>query len=266
MNPIRAIIAEDEPMLSLALQLSLQQCWPALQIIAQAANGLDAIQQTLSLKPEVLFLDIKMPGKDGIQVAQELAEEWPENLAFPLIVYVTAYNEFALDAFEHAAIDYLLKPVSIERLQKTVRRLQDQLQGPQPPQQMFEQWLHRFQQLSNITSAPAQAAEKLSVIKAAVGQQIRLIPIAEVIYFEASDKYISVVTAEHTSLIRMSLRELLPQLDATLFWQIHRGTVVNSHYIQVANREDSGKLRLTLKQCPDRLLVSRLYAHLFRQM
>lgn len=266
---VRAIIAEDEPILALTLQNALKKSWPTLQIEAVANNGIEAIQQALALQPDILFLDIKMPGKNGIEVVQELAEDWPEQIPFPLIVYVTAYDEFALAAFEQAASDYLLKPISDERLEKTIQRLQAKLNKPQARSEELAHLIEQLRQFSPAFNAPPSihnATEKLNLIRAAVGNQIRLIPVSEVIYFEASDKYINVVTAQHASLIRMSLRELLPQLDTTIFWQIHRSTIVNSHYIQSATREETGKFTLKLRDCNDRLQVSRIYAHLFRQM
>lgn len=266
---VRAIIAEDEPILALTLQNALKKSWPTLQIETIASNGLEAIQQALTLQPDILFLDIKMPGKNGIEVAQELAEDWPEQASFPLIVYVTAYDEFALAAFEQAASDYLLKPISEERLEKTIQRLQTKLSKPQVRSaelaHLVEQ-LRQFTPAFNALSSVDSTTKKLNLIRAAVGNQIRLIPVTEVIYFEASDKYINVVTAQNASLIRMSLRELLPQLDTAIFWQIHRSTIVNSHYIQSATREETGKFTLKLRDCNDRLQVSRIYAHLFRQM
>jgi DNA-binding LytR/AlgR family response regulator len=269
MKQVRAIIAEDEPILALALQNALKKCWPTLQIEAVASNGIDAIQHALALQPDILFLDIKMPGKNGIEVVQELAEDWPEKTHFPLIVYVTAYDEFALAAFEQAASDYLLKPISEERLEKTIQRLQTKLSKPQARSDELDHLIEQLRQFSpafNVPSSANTSNEKLSLIRAAVGNQIRLIPMNEVIYFEASDKYINVVTAQHASLIRMSLRELLPQLDTNVFWQVHRSTIVNNQYIQTATREETGKFTLKLRDCNDRLQVSRVYAHLFRQM
>ena len=230
------------------------------------------MQETLTQLPDILFLDIKMPGKTGLEVAHELAEEWPDHKAFPLIVYVTAYDEFALQAFEHAASDYVLKPISEERLGKTVKRLQAKLANHQSRPDELENMITQLRKLvpaavnSSTQQTTAPEPEKLSIIRAAVGNQIRMIPIADILYFEATDKYINVVTAEHASLIRMSLRDLLPQLDSQVFWQIHRSNIVNSQCIQNATRDESGKLTLTLRGSDDKLQVSRVYAHLFRQM
>jgi DNA-binding LytR/AlgR family response regulator len=211
----------------------------------------------------VLFLDIKMPGKTGIEAAQELAEDWPEQAPFPLVVFVTAYDEFALQAFEQAAADYVLKPVSDVRLGKTIERLKTRLQRHAERDAALERIVG---QLRTLVPVESQQSEKLNIIRAAVGNQIRLIPVADVHYFEATDKYVNVVTADGESLIRTSLKELLPQLDGSRFWQVHRGTVVNVQCIQAAIRDESGKLSLRLRGRDAMLPVSRVYAHLFRQM
>ncbi|WP_211470233.1 LytR/AlgR family response regulator transcription factor [Collimonas humicola] len=258
---LRALIAEDEPILAAALLQALQRLWPELQIVASVDNGQAVVEQTLKQRPDILFLDIKMPGKSGLEAAQELAEEWPENEAFPLIVFVTAYDEYAISAFEHAAADYVLKPISDARLGKTIARLQQRLQqngdGNAALDRLIDQ-LHNMQ--------PRTGTEPLTVIRAAVGNQIRMIPINEVIYFEASDKYINVVTADSESLIRTSLKELLPQIDSRQFWQVHRGTIVNHQCIQMAIRDENGKLSLKLRGRGESLAVSRVFAHLFKQM
>ncbi|MCU6435604.1 LytTR family DNA-binding domain-containing protein [Undibacterium sp. Jales W-56] len=284
MTQLRALVAEDEPILSLTLLRHLEKLWPDLQICSVVDNGVFAVQEALAQLPDILFLDIKMPGKTGLEAAQELAEEWPDSKPFPLIVYVTAYDEFAVDAFEHAASDYVLKPVSEERLSKTVTRLQARLDNGQERSGELERVVAQLRNLipgvgsvgnlghpgsagnSNLSTASNNATEKLTLIRAAVGNQIRMIPIGDVLYFEATDKYINVVTAEHSSLIRVSLRELLPQLDSNQFWQIHRSTVVNTQYIHTATRDGAGKLTLKLRGNNDKLQVSRVYAHLFKQM
>ncbi|MES2073552.1 MAG: LytTR family DNA-binding domain-containing protein [Pseudomonadota bacterium] len=263
MTQIRALIAEDESILSYALLQALGRLWPDLQICGVVENGVAAVQEALAQLPDILFLDIKMPGKTGLEVAQELAEEWPDSQAFPLIVFVTAYDEYAIQAFEHSASDYVLKPINDERLGKTVARLRARLDNGHERSSELERVVGQLRSL--LPTAPADA-ERLETIRAAVGNQIRLIAIADVLYFEATDKYINVVTAEHSSLIRTSLKDLLPQLDAKLFWQIHRSTVVNTRHIQVAIRDETGKLTLKLRGSNDNLQVSRVYAHLFKQM
>jgi DNA-binding LytR/AlgR family response regulator len=260
---VRALIAEDEPVLAYALVQALQRLWPALQISGVAENGVAAVREALALRPDILFLDIKMPGKTGLEAAQELAEDWPDGTPFPLVVFVTAYDEYALQAFDHAAADYVLKPVSDARLEKTVARLQARLGQTQERGQELARIVDQLRSLVPPSSADT---DRLSFIRAAVGNQIRMIPVSEVLYFEATDKYVNVVTADSESLIRTSLKELLPQLDDRQFWQIHRGTVVNAHCIEAAVRDDTGKLTVRLRGHSRSLPVSRLFAHLFRQM
>lgn len=262
-KPIRALIAEDEPVLAFTLTQTLQRLWPELQLCGVAENGIAAVQEALAQRPDVLFLDIKMPGKTGLEAAQELAEDWPDDAPFPLVVFVTAYDEYALQAFEQAAADYVLKPVSDARFAKTVERLKARLQQHQERDNELQRIVG---QLRTLVPTMPQASERLSIIRAAVGNQIRMIPVAEVLYFEATDKYVNVVTADRESLIRTSLKELIPQLDGNQFWQIHRGTVVNVNCIESAVRDESGKLSLRLRGRSASLAVSRVFAHLFRQM
>lgn len=259
----RALIAEDEPVLAQALAQALARLWPALQVVASVTNGVAAVEQTLALQPDVLFLDIRMPGKSGLEAAELLAEDWPDGQPFPLVVFVTAYDDYALQAFEQSAADYVLKPVSDARLARTVARLQARLAQPAARGDALEQVLG---QLRALAPAPAGSAARLGVIRAAVGNQIRLIRVSDVLYFEATDKYVNVVATDSESLIRMPLRELLDQLDPAQFWQIHRGTVVAIAHVSAAVRDDSGRLRLTLRGRNETLPVSRVFAHLFRQM
>lgn len=263
MTTFRALIAEDEPVLALALVQTLHRLWPELQVGAVVANGVAAIMETLAQKPDVLFLDIKMPGKTGLEAAQELAEDWPDQTPFPLVVFVTAYDEYALQAFEQAAVDYVLKPVNDGRLSKTIERLKTRLAQHQ---ERSSELARIVSQLRTLMPAAGASGERLTMIRAAVGNQIRMIPVADVIYFEAADKYVNVVTADSESLIRTSLKELLPQIDGSQFLQIHRGTVVNLHWVQAAVRDDAGKLSLKLRARTETLAVSRVFAHLFKQM
>lgn len=260
MNQPRALIAEDEPILAQVLLQSLQRLWPELHIAAMVDNGPAAVEQALALRPDILFMDIKMPGQSGLEAARELAEEWPDAVPFPMVVFVTAYEQFALDAFEHAAVDYLCKPITDERLAKTVARLQAR------SAQAGGELDRVVQQLRTLMPQQSRPVPRLSILRAAVGSQVRMIALADVVYFEATDKYVRVVTADAESLIRMSLKELLPQLDPEQFWQIHRGTVVNAACIQLAQRDEVGKLSLRLRGRPEMLGVSRLFSHLFRQM
>ncbi|MBY0574808.1 MAG: LytTR family DNA-binding domain-containing protein [Undibacterium sp.] len=262
LSNVRALIAEDEPILSLTLCKSLERLWPELSICAVAENGVEAVSLALKHCPDILFLDIKMPGKTGLEVAEELADEWPLEKEFPLIVFVTAYDEFAIDAFEHEAADYVLKPVSDVRLSKTVQRIQARLENRQEQPEALTKLIAQF----TSHKTPSAATEKLTIIRAAVGNQIRMIPVTDVLYFEATDKYINVVCKDQECLIRMSLRELLPQLDGKIFWQIHRSYIVNTHYLQYASRDEMGKMSLKLNGTNTKLQVSRVYAHLFKQM
>ncbi|WDZ95126.1 LytTR family DNA-binding domain-containing protein [Herbaspirillum sp. WKF16] len=262
-----ALIAEDEPLLANALRQALQRAWPELAPPRLAANGNEALEQALAQPPDVLFLDIRMPGRSGLEVARELAEDWPGDHPFPLIVFVTAYDNYAVEAFERAAVDYLLKPVNDARLAASVQRLKALLaqraaDGRDP---RLERALDQFRALAAQEQDPLPAA-RLDIIRAAVGNQVRLIPVDDVLYFEATDKYVNVVTAEGQALIRTSLRELIPQLDPRQFWQVHRGTVVQVRQVQAAVRDEAGKLSLLLRGRPEKLAVSRLFAHLFRQM
>ena len=256
---IRALIAEDEPILAATLQHSLGRLWPELEVAGIAPNGIDAVAKALELRPQVLFLDIKMPGKTGLEAAEDLAEQWPEGEPFPLVVFVTAYDEYAVAAIEGDAADYVLKPVSDERLAKTVARLQQRLASRGPG---MDELLAQLRAMMPGT----QPAQRLTIIRAAVGNQVRMIPVAEVVYFEAVDKYVNVVTRDGEALIRVSLKELLPQLDPDVFWQVHRGTIVNSHCVASSTRDEAGKLTLSLRTRPEKLRVGPLYASLFRQM
>lgn len=271
MHHVTALIAEDEPLLANALRQALLRTWPGLGTPQLAANGDAALEQALATLPDVLFLDIRMPGRSGLEVARELAEAWPGHRAFPLIVFVTAYDHYAVEAFEHAAADYLLKPVSDARLAGTVQRLKSQLElrAAGNPDTYLERALAQLRRLPATDMdepQPAPDAPRLDIIRAAVGNQVRLIPVDEVLYFEATDKYVNVVTADGEALIRTSLRELIPQLDAQQFWQVHRGTVVQVRQVQAAQRDEAGKISLILRNRPEKLAVSRLFAHLFRQM
>ncbi|MES2902092.1 MAG: LytTR family DNA-binding domain-containing protein [Pseudomonadota bacterium] len=256
----RALIAEDEPILAATLAKALQRLWPDLEIVAISPNGVDAVEKALALRPEVLFVDIKMPGKTGLEAIEELSEIWDASVPFPQVVFVTAYDDYAVDAFEHAAADYVMKPVNDARLTKTIERLKKRL--GKKSEDDLSQLLGQMRAL--LPAAPA--VERLSVIRAAVGNQVRMIPVSEVVFFEATDKYVNVVTADSEALIRVSLKELLPQLDEKIFWQIHRGTIVNASCVQSSARDEMGKVTLNLRNRPEKLRVGPLYAHLFRQM
>lgn len=263
-----ALIAEDEPLLAANLQAELARAWPALQVVANVRHGAAAVEATLAQRPDVVFLDIQMPGMTGLEAAQALSEDWPDGVPLPLIVFVTAYDQYALQAFERAAVDYVLKPVLPERLAQTCARVQGALQQRRErhdnPAQALEATLAQLRGL--LTSHSRAAPAPLNVIQAAVGTAIHMVPVADVLYFEAADKYVRVITVEREYLVRTSLRELLPQLDSQRFWQVHRGTVVRADAIATAVRDESGKVLLTLRGHKDKLTASRLYAHLFKAM
>jgi len=275
-----ALIAEDEPLLARALQSDLAQLWPQLSIVANVGDGTEAVKQALAQQPTVCFLDIRMPGLSGLEVAQALAEDWPDEAAnaasnFPLLVFITAYDQYALQAFEAQAVDYLLKPVQHDRLALCCERLRQRLAQRADPRTpvLLSQTVAQLRELlgavgaASPNAAPAQTSvPKLDVLQAGVGATVHMVPIDDVIYFEAADKYLRVITAEREHLVRLALRELLPQLDAQRFWQVHRGLVVQARCIASATREDTGRVTLRLRGRAEKLSVSRLYAHLFKSM
>lgn len=266
-----ALIAEDEPLLAAALQAELARAWPELQVLGVVGDGASAVQAALRLAPDVLFFDIRMPGLSGLDAAAELADVWEAQAApqavFPALVFVTAYDHYALAAFEAHAVDYLLKPVQSARLAKTVAKLKQTLGSRTPPALAFEATLAQLRGLLAATpAAPAAPVPLLKVLQVSVGAAIRLVPVHEVLVFEAADKYVQVLTAGHEFLIRTPLKDLLPQLDPAVFWQIHRGTVVNATGIETVTRDEAGKLSVCLHGRAGKLAVSRLYAQRFRAM
>lgn len=272
----RVLIADDEPALAENLVAELAALWPEATLLPAVHDGqsaLDVIDDAADGQgPDVVFLDIRMPGLSGIDVARELSQRDVR----PLVVFVTAYDQFALDAFEQAAVDYVLKPVQTERLAETVKRLKDRL-GTRPsgnadalatnPAQTLAELVERLAGLQGAaqTRATPQGGY-LRFIKALVGQEVRFIPVDDVIYLEATDKYVNVVSASGESLIRTSLRDLLTQLDPEHFWQVHRGTVVNVAHVSSAVHLSLGRLGLKIRGRTETLPVARQYAHLFRQM
>lgn len=262
MNP-RALIAEDEELLAAKLVHCLRRLWPELEIAAISPDGVDAVEQALALRPDILFLDIKMPGLSGLEAAEELADRWDGVRPFPQVVFVTAYDDYAVNAFEQAAADYVLKPVNEARLGKTIERLRQRLalSGPADGLAQLVQQMHALP-----VPAPAPVSKPLTRIRAACGNQVRMIPVEQVAYFQSVDRYVNVVTREEESLIRLSLKELMSQLDPDRFCQIHRGTIVNMDCVASAVRDEFGRLMLTLHTRPEQLRVSMMYVHLFRAM
>jgi len=254
---MRALIAEDEPHLADDLLRRLARLWPQLAIVDVVHDGPAARQALIELAPDIAFLDIRMPGQSGLTAAQAAQPGCR-------VVFVTAHDEHAVAAFEQAAADYLLKPVSDERLEKCLARLRQDTPAA-------DDVLARLQSLlgavaNSAKAAKASKAEPLRWLRAQVGQDIRLIAVTDVCFFQATDKYTNVATMDGDYLLRTSLKELATQLDPDLFWQVHRGTLVNVHQIKAAKRDLLGRLALTLRDRPEALAVSRSYAHLFRQM
>ena len=258
-----ALIAEDEPVLARTLVRLLQGAWPGLRLAPVAEDGLAATAQALALLPDVLFLDIRMPARTGLEVAEIVSDEWPETHPAPLLVFVTAYDEFAVSAFEHAAIDYVLKPVTPERLAATVARLQERLAARTLPR--TGEAAQQVQQMQALATGDT-AREPIRVIRAGVGNTVRMIAVADVICLEATDKYVTVVTAEGEALVRMSLRELATRIAGGEFIQIHRSVLVNSRHIVSATRDELGHCSLSVRGLARPLKVSRAFAHLFRPM
>ncbi len=296
-----ALIAEDEPLLAAALRAELATAWPELQVLATVGDGLSAVQQALALQPDVLFFDIRMPGQSGMDAAAELADAW--NVAtrpFPALVFVSAYDQYAVQAFEAQAIDYVLKPVQPARLEKTVQKLRAALSKPA---------LTAMQNGANAASAGAQPGVKVAVdssptdsitdpTTAATLEQLRqllaalpgggapsasaplrqlpvsqpgsngnvvhMVPVQDVLVLQAADKYVRVVTAQGEHLVRTALKDLLPQLDPAQFWQVHRSAAVRADAIDTVRRDEAGRLQLTLRGTAETLAVSRLYAGRFK--
>ncbi len=260
-----AVIAEDEPVLARTLSRLLADAWPELQLVGVAEDGYKAIELASEHAPDIMFLDIKMPGKTGLQVAEVVADDWPDDKAEPLFVFVTAYDEFAVVAFERAAVDYILKPATAERLKLTVERLKNRLDARLAAPTAGEM-ASLMQRVQSISTPADESTERIKVIRAGVGNTIRMIPVTDVICFEATEKYVNVVTATGVALVRMSLRELVSRIDATDFRQVHRSVLVNFNLILSATRDDIGHYSLTLRGLGRPIKVSRAFGHLFKAM
>lgn len=258
-----ALIAEDEPLLAASLRKLLREAWPELEIVAEVADGESAVAQALDAMPEILFLDIRMPGRTGLAAAEAIVDDWPDDRPAPLVVFVTAYDEFAIQAFDREAVDYVLKPVTPERIARTVERLRARTTARAAPDETgMAALLRRLQDL-----APASSdTERLDAIHVGVGNQVRIVPVADVLYFEATDKYVAVHTRDGEGLIRTSMRELLARLDPATFVQVHRGTIVSKPRIVSATRNEAGHVTLTLRDVARPIPVSRAFAHRFRAM
>ncbi len=245
-----AIIAEDEPILREQLEAKLRKLWPELEIVASVEDGEAALEALEARAPDFMFLDIQMPEISGVDVARRVGGR-------SHVVFVTAYDQYAIQAFETGAVDYILKPATDERLSVTVERLK--ARAASPP--------------ANIDAVLAKLVEeaqgrrgRLQWIKATMGQNLRLIPVADVLFFQSDEKYTRVVTADSEALIKTPIREILDGLDPEVFWQIHRSTVVNVNAIAAVTRDFRGQAHVKIRGKDETLVVSRVYSHLFKQM
>ena len=249
-----AIIADDEEQLRIHLKSKLADLWPELIICGEAKNGLEALQLIDSCRPAIAFLDIKMPGLTGIEVAQKIGADCR-------VVFITAFDQYAIEAFENEAVDYILKPVTDKRLGKTIKRLKKQISTLPDASPDFTMAMERLLAALNRRESPGY----LKWIKVRHGEEVRLISIDDVCYFKAEDKYTVVRTREGESLIKKSIRQLTEELDPDKFWRIHRGSIINISQIAKVSRSFSGRLIISLNNLPETLTVSRSYAHLFKQ-
>ena len=247
-----AIIADDERLMREQLKLRLQQAWPELDIIGEAKNGDEAVDMVATLKPDFTFLDIRMPGKTGLEAAQAIGNQ-------SHIVFITAYDQYAVAAFERGAVDYVLKPAEPERLRLTVERLKARLSAPVTDMSAM------LADLAKRIAAPAKPVY-LQWIQASIGQEIRLIPVEDVLFFQSDDKYTRVQTARFEALIRKPVRDLCEELNPDVFWQIHRATLVNVNAIEGVARDLRGRHLVLVKGLNEKLEVSRSFVHLFKQM
>ena len=255
--PLRALIAEDEPHLARALQAELAVLWPELQIVHVARNGIEAADRIAALQPELAFLDIQMPGLTGLEVAQGIE-------GTTRVVFVTAYDAYAVQAFDAEAVDYVLKPVSRERLRQTVTRLQRSCAGPAAANGDETRLLAALRRL--LPAAPGAGREPLRWVRASAGDLTHQVDVAQVLFFRADDKYTCVQTAQAEYLIRTPIAELAASLDPTRFVQAHRSTLVNLEHLAGTRRDESSRLFLRFKGHAQELPVSRAYVSLFKAM
>ena len=279
-NPPRAVIADDERLMRDQLRARLQQVWPDLVIVAEAKNGLEAVQAVKDHQPDVIFLDIRMPGLTGVEAAKEIAQlDLGEEALLPELVFITDYDQYAIEAFEQGVVDYVLKPAETSRLKVTVDRLKSKLHKRI---QNFsgEQVLKKDDSANLAVAGPsvqkllhmlsAQVTGKpmnyLSWLQAGVGQAIQLVPVDQILYCMSDDKYTRVQTAKREYLIRKPIRELVEELDPSVFLQIHRSTLVNLNAIEGVVRDERGRQEVKIKERSEKLQVSRSAAPLFRAM
>ena len=277
--PARALIADDERLMREQLRARLAEVWPALEIVAEAKNGLEAVQLTEAHRPDLVFLDIRMPGMTGIEAARAIAQ-WPTDEADEAdpggtgwagceIVFITAYDQYAVEAFEQGVVDYVLKPAEHDRLLVTVERIQRRLaqrrgaeaRADDPPPAAMQQLLQRL-----ATHLDPKHAPQLRWIQATVGQTIQMIPVDDVLFFISDEKYTRVQTASVEALIRKPIKELVDELDANDFWQVHRSTLVNTRHIAGVSRDLRGRQLVSIKGHPEKLEVSRSFTGRFKGM
>ena len=259
MNAPTAVIADDEPLLRAQLRARLARLWPELVVVHEMENGRDIEQVIAAHAPRLFFLDIHMPGVNGLEAARTIGKR-------AHVVFVTAFDQYAVEAFEQGAIDYVLKPFNEERLASTVERLRERLApgAPQAGEEDDQRVMDLVERLAG-RLAP-RTADHLRWIKASVGQNVRLIPVEEVLFFQSDEKYTRVVTAEAETLIRKPIKELLDELDPDKFWQVHRATIVNVDAIASVRRGLKDQAEIALKGHRETLIVSRNFTHLFKQM
>src|SRR6201993_4698966 len=274
--PVRGVIADDERLMRDQLKARLAEVWPELQIVGEAKNGLEAVDLVATHHPDVVFLDIRMPGLSGVDAARRIAQlpapdgangdPEGEDWTLPEIVFITAYDQYAIEAFEQGVADYVLKPAERERLSVTVSRIKQRLAlrgtDDEPPAPHLQQLLHKLSAKLN----PGGTPPALKWIQATVGQAIQMIPIEDVLFFISDEKYTRVQTATIEALIRKPIKELVDEVDPDLFWQIHRSTLVNRRCIAGVTRALRGRQIVGIKGSNEKLEVSRSYTHLFKGM
>ena len=272
-SPVRAVIADDERLMREQLRARLAEVWPDLQIVAEARNGLEAVDLVAQHRPDLVFLDIRMPGLTGVDAARQIAQmDVADDEHLPEIVFITAYDQYAVEAFEQGVCDYVLKPAERDRLQVTAQRIRARLAqrdapdtaasaagSPAPP---LQQVLHKL--AAQLT--PGGAPRYLDWIQASVGPGIQMIPVAEVLFFISDEKYTRVQTPTTEALIRKPIKELIDELDPAVFWQIHRSTLVNVKAIAGITRDFRGRQIVSVRGHGEKLEVSRSYTHLFKGM
>ena len=269
-RPVRCVIADDERLMREQLRARLAEVWPELEVVAEARNGAEAVDLVAEHRPELVFLDIRMPGLTGVEAARRIAQmEVGDDDLLPEIVFITAYDQYAVEAFEQGVADYVLKPAERERLAVTVDRIRKRLAARESGSpaggtdaQPLQQLLHSLAAKLN----PGGAPQYLQWIQASVGQAIQMIPVDEVLFFISDEKYTRVQTPSVEALIRKPIKELVDELDPRVFWQIHRSTLVNAKAIANVSRDFRGRQIVSVKGHPEKLEVSRSYTGLFKGM